>query len=95
MFPGEYEIFEWDLGHSFNYAEMAGLIAPRPFMVERGHNDGVAIDEWVAYEFAKVRRHYDFLDLQESCRIEYFNGPHMIHGVGTFEFLDRHLHWKH
>jgi len=93
MFTGEYEIFEWDLGHSFNYAEMAGLIAPRPFMVERGHNDGVAIDEWVAYEFAKVRRHYDFLELQGSCRIEYFNGPHMIHGVGTFEFLDRHLHW--
>ena len=95
MFAGEYEIFEWDLGHSFNYAEMAGLIAPRPFMVERGHNDGVATDEWVAYEFAKVRRHYDFLGLEESCRIEYFNGPHMIHGVGTFEFLDKHLQWKH
>ena len=32
------------------------LIAPRPFMVERGHYDGVAPDEWVAYEFAKVRQ---------------------------------------
>ena len=94
MFTGEYEIFEWDLGHTFNYAEMAALVAPRPFMVERGHNDGVGIDEWVAYEFAKVNRHYDFLGLPESCRIEYFNGPHMIHGVGTFEFLDRHLRGK-
>ena len=73
---------------------LIALIAPRPFMVERGHNDGVGIDEWVAYEFAKVRRHYDYLGLQESCRIEYFNGPHMIHGVGTFEFLDRHLKWN-
>lgn len=26
-------------------AEMAALIAPRPFMVERGHDDGTAIDE--------------------------------------------------
>ncbi len=26
----------------------------RPFMVERGHFDGVAPDEAVAYEFAKV-----------------------------------------
>jgi len=94
MFTGEYEIFEWDLGHTFNYAEMAGLIASRPFMVERGHNDGVGIDEWVAYEFAKVNRHYDLLGLDGSCRIEYFNGPHMIHGVGTFEFLDRHLGLK-
>ena len=38
----EYEIFEFDLGSTFNYAEMAALIAPRPFMVERGHFDGVA-----------------------------------------------------
>ncbi|MBM3123123.1 MAG: hypothetical protein FJZ97_13210, partial [Chloroflexi bacterium] len=43
VFTGEYEIFEWDLGHTFNYAEMAYLIAPRPFMVERGHHDGVGI----------------------------------------------------
>jgi hypothetical protein len=42
---GEYEIFEFDLGRTFNYAEMAALIAPRPFMVERGHHDGVA-DDW-------------------------------------------------
>lgn len=91
MFTKEYEMPEWDLGHTFNYAEMAALIAPRPFMVERGHFDGVGTDEWVAYEFAKVRRHYNLLGLPESRRIEHFNGPHMIHGVGTFEFLDRHL----
>ena len=34
-------------------------MAPRPFMVERGHVDGVAPDEWVAYEYSKVRRFYD------------------------------------
>ena len=28
MFTGEYEMFEFDLGHTFNYAEMAYLIAP-------------------------------------------------------------------
>jgi dienelactone hydrolase len=55
VWTGEYEIFEFDLGSTFNYAEMAALIAPRPFMVERGHYDGVAPDEAVGYEFAKVR----------------------------------------
>lgn len=90
-FTPEYEMPEWDLAHTYGYAEMAALIAPRPFMVERGHLDGVGTDEWVAYEFAKVRRHYDFLGLPDARRIEYFNGPHTIHGVGTFEFLDRQL----
>ena len=93
MFTGEYEMFEFDLGHTFNYAEMANLIAPRPFMVERGHTDGVAPDEWVAYEYAKVRRLYAFLGIPERTTIEYFNGPHSIHGVGTFQFLHQQLRW--
>lgn len=89
----EYEIWEWNLGRTFNYAEMAALIAPRPFMVERGHDDGVGLDEWVDYEYAKVRRLYDKLGLGEQTRIEHFNGPHMIHGVGTFDFLREKLSW--
>ena len=93
LFTGEYEMPEWNLGHTFNYAEMAALIAPRPFMVERGHDDGVAPDEWVAYEFAKVRRFYDRLGIGDRTAIEFFNGPHTIHGVGTFKFLHQHLKW--
>ncbi|MCL4691953.1 MAG: dienelactone hydrolase family protein [Candidatus Hydrogenedentes bacterium] len=91
MFTGEYEMFEWDLGSTFDYGEMAALIFPRPFMVERGHRDGVSYDEWVAHEYAKVRRMYDELGLGDRTTIEYFNGPHTIHGVGTFEFLREQL----
>jgi len=90
---GEYEIFEFDLGQTYNYAEMAGLIAPRPFMVERGHRDGVAPDEWVAYEYAKVRLLYADLMIPERTTIEFFDGPHTINGVGTFDFLHKHLNW--
>lgn len=93
MFGGEYDMPEFALGPQFNYAEMAALIAPRPFMVERGHGDGVAPDEWVAYEFAKVRRFYDQLGLGDRTEIEVFNGPHTINGQGTFSFLERHLAW--
>ena len=90
----EYEIFEFDLGSTFNYSEMAALIAPRPFMVERGHFDGVAPDETVAYEFAKVRFLYEAkLGLVDQAEIEWFVGPHTIHGVGTFDFLHKHLRW--
>jgi putative membrane-bound dehydrogenase-like protein len=90
---GEYEIFEWNLGNTTNYAEMAALIAPRPFMVERGHGDGVAPDERVLYEFAKVKRCYDELKIGDRTEIEVFDGPHKINGVGTFEFLHKHLKW--
>lgn len=91
---GEYEIFEWNLGSTFNYAEMTALICPRPFMVERGHFDGVAPDEKVAYEFAKVRNLYQAkLGIGDRCEIEWFAGPHTINGVGTFAFLHKHLDW--
>ena len=93
LFTGEYEMPEWNMGHVANYAELASLMTPRPFMVERGHDDGVAPDEWVAEEYAKVRRHYDQLGLGSQTEIEFFNGPHTIHGVKTFEFLHRHLDW--
>jgi dienelactone hydrolase len=98
VWTGEYEIFEFDLGSTFNYAEMAALICPRPFMVERGHFDGVAPDEAVGWEFAKVRHLYaGRLQLGERCEIEWFygkhRGVHTINGEGTFAFLHKHLRW--
>jgi hypothetical protein len=94
VWTGEYEIFEFDLGSTFNYAEMAALIAPRPFMVERGHFDGVAVDEHVAFEFAKVRYLYQAkLGIGDRTTIEWFVGPHTINGKGTFDFLHKHLKW--
>ncbi len=93
MFTGEYEMPEFDLGNTFNYAEMAGLIAPRPFMVERGHDDGVAPDEWVAHEFARVRRLYVRLGIADKTEIEFFDGGHQINSQDTFRFLHRHLNW--
>ncbi len=93
VYTKEYEMFEWNMGHVAGYAELAALMAPRPFMVERGHHDGVAPDEWVGWEYAKVRRHYDLLGLGERTEIEWFNGPHTINGKGTFRFLHTHLNW--
>lgn len=94
VWTGEYEIFEWDLGSTFNYSDMAALICPRPFMVERGHFDGVGTDEWVAYEYAKVRNLYAAkLGIGQRTEIEWFVGPHTINGKGTYDFLRRHLNW--
>ncbi len=93
LYTTEYDMYEFNLGHTFNYAEMAALIAPRPFMVERGHHDGVAPDEWVAHEYSRVRRFYAKLGLTDKTEIEFFNGPHTINGQGTYRFLHKHLNW--
>lgn len=94
MWTREYEMYEFDLGNTFNYAEMAYLIAPRPFMVERGHDDGVGTDEMVSYEYAKVRYLYaNRLKIADRTEIEYLPGGHRIFGKGTFAFLSKHLHW--
>ncbi len=88
-----YEVFEFNKASTFSYGDLAGMMAPRPFMVERGHLDGVAPDEWVASEYAKVRRLYAALGIPERTAIEFFQGGHVIHGAGTFDFLHRHLRW--
>ncbi len=62
-------------------------------LAARGHHDGVAPDEWVAAEYAKIRRLYASLGIPQRTEIEFFNGPHTINGVGTFEFLHKHLNW--
>jgi dienelactone hydrolase len=93
MYSIEWEMPYFNWGRTFNYAEMAYLMVPRPFMVERGHHDGVAPDPWVASEYAKVRWLYDQLGLGDRTEIEIFNGGHTINGEKTFEFLRRHLGW--
>lgn len=89
----EWEMPYFNLGQTFDYAEMAYLMIPRPFMVERGHHDLVGRDPWVAYEYAKVRWLYTQLGLENLTEIEYFNGGHAINAEGSFEFLHRHLNW--
>ncbi len=93
MLTGEYDMLEFNFANVVNYSDLASLMAPRPFMVERGHEDVVAPDEWVAYEFAKVRRFYARMGIEDRAEIDFFNGPHTIHGVGTFAFLRTHLRW--
>ena len=81
------------MGNTFSYSELAYLIFPRAFMVERGHFDLVQPDEWVGYEYAKVNYLYDLYNKGSKCDIEYFNGGHAMRNAGTFDFLRKHLDW--
>jgi len=89
----EWEMPYFNMGSTFSYAEMAYLIFPRPFMVERGHDDLVQPDEWVAYEYGKVKYVYDKFNREDKTEIEFFNGGHSMRNEGTFKFLHKHLRW--
>jgi dienelactone hydrolase len=91
MYSIEWEMPYFNMGSTFDYAEMAYLIFPRPFMAERGHHDQVSRDRLVAYEYAKVLWLYTQFGLADRTQMEYFNGGHTINGQGTFDFLARHL----
>jgi dienelactone hydrolase len=89
----EWEMPYWNWGHTFDYAELAYLMLPRPFMVERGHLDLVGRDQWVAHEYGKVRFLYAQLGLRDRTAIEFFQGGHSMNGEGALAFLHEHLRW--
>jgi dienelactone hydrolase len=93
LFTDEWEVPVFNAGHTFDHAELAYLMVPRPFMVERGHHDHVAHDHWVAHEYARVRRLYAMLGLADRTAIEFFQGGHGMRLEGTLRFLHHHLHW--
>ena len=93
MFTASHETIEFNLANTFSYAEMAALIAPRPFMVENGYRDLVMPVEWASAEYAKLRKVYFYLGIPERTELEYFDGPHRIDGKATVRFLHRHLDW--
>jgi hypothetical protein len=92
MFDWQYEVFDFDLANTFDHSDMVRLIAPRPFMVERGHNDGVAKSENVAYEFGKVRYYYDmYLKTPERAEILFLPDGHLPYVTPILPFLDKWL----
>lgn len=92
---GEYEIFEFGLGCTFNYGDLAALICPRPFMVERFHRHGM-IAERILAEYARASLLYENLEIADRTRIAYFGNyrSDSEHGQReTFAFLHEQLEW--
>ena len=84
---GEYEMPEFDLGNTFNYGEMAALIAPTTVYGGAWTRRTVLHpDEWVAHEFAVVRRLYVRLGIADRTEIEFFDGGHQINSRCHLQF---------
>ena len=93
MYEGSIGVYEFNMGPTFGHAEMVMLMAPKPFLIEAGHNDAVAPSEWVGYEFAKMKRVYDMIGVGDNVVLGFHVGQHEVHGDTIFPFLHKHLQW--
>ncbi len=62
--------------------------------LERGHADPAGADEGVTLEYAHLLGFQDRMNMGSETDIEFFNGSHMIHGVGKSQLLEDHLQWR-
>jgi hypothetical protein len=85
----EYEIYEWNMANIASHAELAALGTmlhdkPIPFLVERGHRDKVGTDEWVSYEFERMKSYVQDPTLRQ---LAFFEGEHRTDGEAAIPFL--------
>ncbi len=90
MHPDE-DFYNWDILHRFTHPELIAMTAPRAVCIEFGHRDGVTSPEWTFYAWKQVVAWRDHMGLQDRIILDHFDGGHEIHGIGSFDFLDRFL----
>ena len=88
---GDDDKFFWGQLNEFSDSDIASLICPRPFFVEAGTEDRVFWLEHVKEEFSQLQSIYAELGIEERVELGIFEGPHLIHGIESFAFLDRWL----
>lgn len=76
------------------YGEMAdlfGLIAPRPMLIEAGEKDDIFPVEGVKSSYARLESLYGRLNAKDNIDIDIFDGEHQISGAKAYDFLLKHL----
>lgn len=82
------------LPHLMRYgdvADVAGLIAPRPLLIESGTNDTTYPVGPVLRAHEHLRRIYRAAGAEDRLHIDLFPGGHQFHGPSARAFFDRYL----
>ncbi len=82
------------LPHLMRYgdvADVAGLIAPRPLLIESGAHDTTYPVGPVLRSHEHLRRIYRAAGAEERLHIDLFPGGHQFHGPSARDFFDRYL----
>ncbi len=90
LHPDE-DFYNWDILHRFTHVELIAMMAPRPVCIEFGQRDGITTPAWTAYAWNQLVAVRDHLGLADRIELAHYDGVHEIHGVETFDFLDRFL----
>lgn len=79
------------LGQFGEIHDLAGLIAPRPMLVESGAADTIFPREGVVKAVAEAVKAYRVFGAEQNLQTDYFEGGHQISGRLAYDFLWRHL----
>jgi dienelactone hydrolase len=88
--PGE-DMYNWNVLNRFTHVELIGAMWPRAVCIEFGEQDITTTPEWHGRAWAQVVDFARVWDASDRIVRDRFDGPHEIHGVLTFEFLDQWL----
>lgn len=71
--------------------DVAGLIAPRPFVAVAGADDDIFPIEGVRRAFERLRVIYDAVGAADDCELHVGDGGHRYFPEGVWPFADAHL----
>ena len=85
------DFYNWNVLNRFVHTQLIAAMWPRRVCIEYGSGDQVTTPEWHERAWQEVKRFGDSWGMEHKIVDDKFNGPHAIHGIGTFFFLDRWL----
>ena len=74
-----------------DYAEIGGLIAPRPCVWEMGSTDALIVPKWDDIFKSRLERVYKALGAREQLYYDHFEGGHRWNGEVAFKLFDEVL----
>jgi cephalosporin-C deacetylase-like acetyl esterase len=85
------DMYSWNCLNRFTHPELIAMMLPRPVCIEYGNRDAITTPEWTARAWKQTEIIRDHLGQTDRISLVEFDGPHEIHGIETFQFLDRWL----
>jgi dienelactone hydrolase/fermentation-respiration switch protein FrsA (DUF1100 family) len=85
------DFYNWNVLNRFAHTELIAAMWPRPVCIEYGSEDPVTTPAWHKRAWKEVKALMDSWGMDDKIVDDDFIGPHTIHGIGTFFFLDRWL----
>ena len=85
------DAFDKNLINKFGFAQLAGMICPRPLMIQLGKNDKAFNTEASRREIDKSEIYYRKLGIKENLKFFEHSGGHEYHPESILSFFDKIL----